>query len=167
VSTSAVDTWRDVKIQTKNLTDVPNEFLPLIQVLPMIQNKTEVLNLKSRKTQVPIGYLTLNYIYRPCNVNYLGPPLFNFVKCQHTRKRFRRNYKIGGKGNIFLTQLFLYGVWLVSHFEMAISTIEAPLLSDTVDGAVDYKGRPVLRSTFSSWRSASFIIGNTRTEPNS
>jgi hypothetical protein len=26
----------------------------------MIQNKTEVLNLKSRKTQVPIGYLTLN-----------------------------------------------------------------------------------------------------------
>jgi hypothetical protein len=25
----------------------------------MIQNKTEVLNLKSRKTQVPIGYLTL------------------------------------------------------------------------------------------------------------
>jgi hypothetical protein len=24
----------------------------------MIQNKTEVLNLKSRKTQVPIGYLT-------------------------------------------------------------------------------------------------------------
>jgi hypothetical protein len=26
----------------------------------MIQNKTDVLNLKSRKTQVPIGYLTLN-----------------------------------------------------------------------------------------------------------
>jgi hypothetical protein len=25
----------------------------------MIQNKIEVLNLKSRKTQVPIGYLTL------------------------------------------------------------------------------------------------------------
>jgi len=59
VSTSAVDTWRDVKIQTENLTEVPNEFLPLIQVPPMIQNKTEVLNLKSRKTQVPIGYLTL------------------------------------------------------------------------------------------------------------
>jgi hypothetical protein len=34
-------------------------FLSLIQVPPMIQNKTEVLNLKSRKTQVPIGYLTL------------------------------------------------------------------------------------------------------------
>jgi hypothetical protein len=63
-------------------------------------------------------------------------------------------------GKIFRTQLFLYGVWLVS-IEMAISTIEAPLLSDTVDGAVDYKGRPVLRSTFSSWRSASFILGNT------
>jgi hypothetical protein len=59
VSTSAVDTWRDVKIQTENLTEVPNEFLPLIHVPPMIQNKTEVLNLKSRKTQVPIGYLTL------------------------------------------------------------------------------------------------------------
>jgi hypothetical protein len=59
VSTSAVDTWWDVKIQTKNLTEVPNGFLPLIQVPPMIQNKTEVLNLKSRKTQVPIGYLTL------------------------------------------------------------------------------------------------------------
>jgi hypothetical protein len=58
VSTSAIDTCRDVKIRTENLTEVPNEFLPLIQVPPMIQNKTEVLNLKSRKTQVPIGYLT-------------------------------------------------------------------------------------------------------------
>jgi hypothetical protein len=28
VSTSAVDTWRDVKIQTENLTEVPNEFYP-------------------------------------------------------------------------------------------------------------------------------------------
>jgi hypothetical protein len=28
----------------------------------MIQNKTEVLNLKSRKTQVPIGYLTIFFI---------------------------------------------------------------------------------------------------------
>jgi hypothetical protein len=59
VSTSAVDTWRDVKIRKENLTEVPNGFLLLIQVPPMIQNKTEVLNLKSRKTQVPIGYLTL------------------------------------------------------------------------------------------------------------
>jgi hypothetical protein len=32
----------------------------------MIQNKTEVLNLKTRKTQVPMGYLTLLlYICRP------------------------------------------------------------------------------------------------------
>jgi hypothetical protein len=46
VSTSAVDTWRDVKIQTRNLTEVPNEFLPLIQVPPIIQNKTEIQNLK-------------------------------------------------------------------------------------------------------------------------
>jgi hypothetical protein len=35
------------------------KILPLIQVPPMIQNKNEVLNLKSRKTQVLIGYLTL------------------------------------------------------------------------------------------------------------
>jgi hypothetical protein len=63
VSTLAVDTWRDVKIQTENLTEVPNGFLPLIQVLSMIQNKTEVLNLKSRKTQVPIGYLTLFFFF--------------------------------------------------------------------------------------------------------
>jgi hypothetical protein len=66
VSTSAVDTWRDVKIRTKNLTEVPNKFLPLIQVPPMIQNKTEVLNLKSRKTQVTIGYLTLYFIPHHC-----------------------------------------------------------------------------------------------------
>jgi hypothetical protein len=60
VSTAAVDTWRAVKIWTENLTEVSNGFLPLIQVPPMIQNKTEVLNLKSRKTQVPIGHLTQN-----------------------------------------------------------------------------------------------------------
>jgi hypothetical protein len=53
--------WQDVKIRTKNLTEVPNEFLLLIQVPPMIQNKTEILNLKSRKTQVPIRYLTQNF----------------------------------------------------------------------------------------------------------
>jgi hypothetical protein len=63
VSTSAVDTWRDVKIRRENLTEVPNGFLPLIQVPFMIQNKTEVLNLKSRKTQVPIGYLTLFFFF--------------------------------------------------------------------------------------------------------
>ncbi|CAL1409941.1 unnamed protein product [Linum trigynum] len=37
---------------------------------------------------------------------------------------------------------------------------ETPLLyDDTVDGAVDYKGRPVHRSSSGSWRSAAFIIG--------
>jgi hypothetical protein len=46
----------------KNLTDVTNEFLPLIQVPPMIQNKTEVLNFKKLKTQVPMGYLTQKYM---------------------------------------------------------------------------------------------------------
>jgi hypothetical protein len=59
MSTSAVDTWRAVKIWTKNLIKVPNEFLSLIQIPSMIQNKTEVLNLKMLKIQVPIRYLTL------------------------------------------------------------------------------------------------------------
>uniref|UniRef100_A0A5B6YQ37 Peptide/nitrate transporter n=1 Tax=Davidia involucrata TaxID=16924 RepID=A0A5B6YQ37_DAVIN len=47
---------------------------------------------------------------------------------------------------------------------MAASTVtpdaETPLLDDdVVDGAVDYKGRPVTRSKSGGWRSASFIIG--------
>lgn len=48
-----------------------------------------------------------------------------------------------------------------SHSQAA----EAPLLSvladdnDTVDTAVDYQGRPALRSRTGSWRSAAFIIG--------
>ncbi|XP_022925411.1 protein NRT1/ PTR FAMILY 5.10-like isoform X1 [Cucurbita moschata] len=37
--------------------------------------------------------------------------------------------------------------------------MEAPLLDETVEGAVDYNGRPVRRSKFGGWRSASFIIG--------
>ncbi|KAK9271228.1 hypothetical protein L1049_026818 [Liquidambar formosana] len=36
---------------------------------------------------------------------------------------------------------------------------ETPLLEDTVDGAVDYEGLPVNRSSSGGWRSASFIIG--------
>ena len=36
---------------------------------------------------------------------------------------------------------------------------ETPLLLDTIEKAVDYKGRPVLRSNSGGWRSASFIIG--------
>ena len=42
---------------------------------------------------------------------------------------------------------------------MAISASEPLLEDDTVDGAVDYKGHPVTRSTTGGWRSASFIIG--------
>ncbi|XP_060673636.1 protein NRT1/ PTR FAMILY 5.10-like [Ziziphus jujuba] len=39
------------------------------------------------------------------------------------------------------------------------SDTEAPLLlNDTVDGAVDYKGRPVLKSMSGGWRSSGFII---------
>lgn len=37
---------------------------------------------------------------------------------------------------------------------------ETPLLRDTVDGAVDYRGRPVARSASGGWRSAGFIIGS-------
>ncbi|PWA38970.1 proton-dependent oligopeptide transporter family [Artemisia annua] len=36
--------------------------------------------------------------------------------------------------------------------------IESPLLSDFVDGAVDYKKRRVLRSKSGCWRSSYFII---------
>ncbi|CAK7344803.1 unnamed protein product [Dovyalis caffra] len=36
---------------------------------------------------------------------------------------------------------------------------ETPLLSNTVDGCVDYKGNPVYRYNSGRWRSASFIIG--------
>ncbi|KAL1324871.1 hypothetical protein AAHE18_13G121600 [Arachis hypogaea] len=42
------------------------------------------------------------------------------------------------------------------------SELEAPLVADTdntVNGAVDYKGRPSIRSKSGSWRSARFIIG--------
>jgi hypothetical protein len=52
--------------------------------------------------------------------------------------------------------------------EMSVSTtVQTPLLLETVDGAVDYKGRLVLRSSSGGWRSASFIIGSTRTRANS
>ncbi|KAJ4967005.1 hypothetical protein NE237_018854 [Protea cynaroides] len=37
--------------------------------------------------------------------------------------------------------------------------MEAPLLSDTVEGAIDYKGRPAIRSETGRWRSSVFIIG--------
>ncbi|KAL7618715.1 hypothetical protein Lser_V15G00987 [Lactuca serriola] len=37
--------------------------------------------------------------------------------------------------------------------------VESPLLINFVDGVVDYRGRPVLRSKSGCWRSAYFIIG--------
>ncbi|XP_076920305.1 protein NRT1/ PTR FAMILY 5.10-like [Bidens hawaiensis] len=37
--------------------------------------------------------------------------------------------------------------------------VESPLLNNLVNGVVDYKGRPVLRSKSGCWRSAYFIIG--------
>ncbi|XP_059631957.1 protein NRT1/ PTR FAMILY 5.10-like [Cornus florida] len=40
-----------------------------------------------------------------------------------------------------------------------VPEFEAPLLHDAVDGVVDHKGRPVIRSKSGGWRSASFIIG--------
>jgi hypothetical protein len=51
VSTLAVDTWRAIKIWTENLTKIQNEFLPLTQVPPVIQMKTQVLNLKTLKVE--------------------------------------------------------------------------------------------------------------------
>ncbi|KAA3484420.1 protein NRT1/PTR FAMILY 5.10-like [Gossypium australe] len=38
------------------------------------------------------------------------------------------------------------------------SAAQTPLLDDTVDGCLDYKGQPVRRSSSGCWRSASFII---------
>jgi len=84
VSTSAVDTWRAVKIRTENLTEVPNGFLSLIQVPPMIPNKTEVLNLKTRKTQVPMRYLSLNFIIvinSQNNLNFIRHHQINYAAC--------------------------------------------------------------------------------------
>jgi hypothetical protein len=51
MSTLAVDTWRVIKIWMKNLTEIPNEILSLTQISPIIQNKIEILNLKTLKTQ--------------------------------------------------------------------------------------------------------------------
>jgi hypothetical protein len=50
--------WRVVNIWSKNVTEIPNGFLPPTQVPPMKQIKTRILNLKKPKIQVPIGYLT-------------------------------------------------------------------------------------------------------------
>ncbi|POO00130.1 Proton-dependent oligopeptide transporter [Trema orientale] len=36
---------------------------------------------------------------------------------------------------------------------------QAPMLVNAVDGAVDYRGRPVIRSNSGGWRSAAFILG--------
>ncbi|KAK1427598.1 hypothetical protein QVD17_16286 [Tagetes erecta] len=47
----------------------------------------------------------------------------------------------------------MYGTATVS------GEVESPLLNNYVDGVVDYKRRPVLRSKSGCWRSAYFIIG--------
>ncbi|GAV60748.1 LOW QUALITY PROTEIN: PTR2 domain-containing protein, partial [Cephalotus follicularis] len=48
----------------------------------------------------------------------------------------------------------------ITYISGAVSAdAETPLLDDTVDGSVDYKGSPVQRSNSGGWRSASFIIG--------
>ncbi|XP_022954701.1 protein NRT1/ PTR FAMILY 5.10-like [Cucurbita moschata] len=43
--------------------------------------------------------------------------------------------------------------------DLSVSASDSPLLNDTVDGAVDFQGHPVLRSSSGGWRSASFMIG--------
>lgn len=46
---------------------------------------------------------------------------------------------------------------------MAIAGVDneagTPLLSKTVDGSVDYRNEPAVRSSSGGWRSAGFIIG--------
>jgi hypothetical protein len=54
-----VNLRQTVNFSTKSLTEIPNEFLPLTQVSPIIQMKTQVLNLKTLKTQIPMRYLTI------------------------------------------------------------------------------------------------------------
>jgi hypothetical protein len=56
-------TWPGINFRTENLTEVLNGFLPLTQVPLMIQIKTQVLNLKTLKTQVPMGYLTFFFFF--------------------------------------------------------------------------------------------------------
>jgi hypothetical protein len=51
-----------VNIWTKNVLEILNEFLFLIQVSSIKEMKIQVLNLKKPKTQVSIGYLTLKFI---------------------------------------------------------------------------------------------------------
>ncbi|XP_042475497.1 protein NRT1/ PTR FAMILY 5.10-like [Macadamia integrifolia] len=47
----------------------------------------------------------------------------------------------------------------IESFKVASSIMDAPLLSNTVEGAVDYQGRPAIRSKTGRWRSSGFIIG--------
>jgi len=47
VSTSAVDTWKAIKIWTENLTKVSNEFLLLTQVLPYNSNENSGTKFKN------------------------------------------------------------------------------------------------------------------------
>jgi hypothetical protein len=58
----------------KNVIEVPNEFLPLTQVLSMKEMKTRVLNLKKHKTQISMGYWTLIVI-----ILFYSQGLFDFV----------------------------------------------------------------------------------------
>ncbi|KAB2093522.1 hypothetical protein ES319_A02G099100v1 [Gossypium barbadense] len=54
-----------------------------------------------------------------------------------------------------------YSKTFITAISMSISdpsAAQTPLLDDTVDGCLDYKGRPVRRSSSGCWRSASFII---------
>lgn len=51
---------------------------------------------------------------------------------------------------------------ITTSSSVASTDAQTPFLlleEDTVDGAVDYKGRPAIRSKHGCWRSASFIIG--------
>jgi hypothetical protein len=66
----------------------------------MIQNKTEILNLKTRKTQVPMGYLTLknkNKVQWPtCKYLYL----FTFQSLSLLTRPFQEQRFPEGNGSI-------------------------------------------------------------------
>lgn len=55
-----VNRWQIINIWTENVIEVP-KCMTLNSGPPIKQMKVQILNLKKLKTQIPIGYLTLNF----------------------------------------------------------------------------------------------------------